>query len=210
MRRYDLVIFDFDGTLADSSGWFRLVFNDVAKRHGFRPASDDELESLRGRPTREILRALGVPFWKVPLIANTMREMVARDAEKITPFDGARDLLAQLSERKIALGLVTSNAEANVRRILGEEASSHIRWFSCGVSLFGKAARFRALAKASGFPPDRILAIGDETRDIEAARQAGIAAGTVIWGYATPAILRSGNPDHIFESMDEIRDIMTI
>lgn len=208
MGRFDLVIFDFDGTLADSAGWFRAVFNEVARQHGFREVDAGELEALRHLSTRAILRALGVPLWKIPLIANTMRRMAARDAGQIAPFTGASALLEALSERGMALGLVTSNTEANVRRILGPETSRHIRWRSCGVSLFGKAARFRALARASGTGPERVLAIGDEVRDIEAAQKAGIAAGAVSWGYAAPAALRARKPDHFFESMAEIRALV--
>src|SRR3954451_19595424 len=69
-RRYDLAIFDFDGTLADSAIWMAGVFNDVADRFGYRRVSEDELQMLRGRSNREIVRYLGVPAWKLPFIAT--------------------------------------------------------------------------------------------------------------------------------------------
>ena len=48
MNRFDLVIFDFDGTLADSAAWFRANVNHIAQRYRFRQVTPDELESLRG------------------------------------------------------------------------------------------------------------------------------------------------------------------
>src|SRR5262252_719608 len=88
MKRYDLVIFDFDGTLADSAAWFRSTVNHVAQRYGFRQITDMELEELRGQRTIDIVRYLGVPVWKIPFIARYMRQLVARDAHLIGLFDG--------------------------------------------------------------------------------------------------------------------------
>src|SRR5262245_66602657 len=70
MKRYDLAIFDFDGTLADSAAWFRSMINHVARRYDFRQITDAELEELRGRRSTEIVRYLGVPAWKMPFIAR--------------------------------------------------------------------------------------------------------------------------------------------
>ena len=209
MNRYDLAIFDFDGTLADSAGWFRSVINQVALRYGFRQVTDEELEALRGQPSAAVIRSLGVPAWKMPFIANHMRQLVARDAHKIALFEGVDALLSSLAECGVTLALVTSNSEANVRRILGQENATRIAHYACGASLFGKASKFRTIIKATSADPRRTIAIGDEVRDLEAARKAGVAAGAVGWGYATVDLLRAQRPDHLFLSMDDIRAAIT-
>ncbi len=209
MNRYDLAIFDFDGTLADSAGWFRSVINQVALRYGFRQVTDEELEALRGQPSAAVIRSLGVPTWKIPLIANHMRQLVARDAHKIALFEGVDALLSSLAECGVTLAIVTSNSEANVRRILGQETATRIAHYACGASLFGKASKFRTIIKATSADPRRTIAIGDEVRDLEAARKAGLAAGAVGWGYATVDLLRAQRPDHLFLSMDDIRAAIT-
>ena len=205
MNRYDLAIFDFDGTLADSAAWFRSVINHVALRHGFRQVTDEELENLRGKPTAAIIRYLGVPAWKMPFIANTMRQLVARDAHQIGLFHGVDALLSSLVEHGVAIAIVTSNSESNVRRILGEENAKRIDHYACGASLFGKASKFHAIIKRLKANPGRTIAIGDEVRDLEAARTAGLAVGAVSWGYATIDLLRAQQPDYLFLSMDDIR-----
>jgi phosphoglycolate phosphatase len=58
--------------------------------------------------------------------------------------------------------------------------------------------------KLAGVVPAATIAIGDEIRDIEAARAAGIACGAVSWGYAAPEALRAHKPDVVFEKMEEI------
>lgn len=205
MKRYDLAIFDFDGTLADSAAWFRSTINHVAQRYGFRQITDAELEELRGQRTLDIIRYLGVPAWKIPFIARYMRLLVARDAHLIGLFDGVDTLLAWLAERDVTIAIVTSNSEANVRRILGKDNSRWIRDYACGASLLGKASKFHAVIKRQGTSADRTIAIGDEDRDIEAARKAGLAAGAVSWGYSTTELLRAHQPDYLFSSMDDIR-----
>lgn len=204
MTAYDLVILDFDGTLADSAAWFGGVFNEVAQRYRFRLATPAELGLLRGEGVPSILRALGVSRWKVPLIARHMRKLVARDIDEIPLFPGARRLVRDLSEAGVTQAIVSSNAQANVCRLLGAETADLIDHFACGASLHGKAAKFRGVLKAAGVPAAHALAIGDEVRDIEAAAAVGIASGAVVWGYATREALAAACPTMMFDAMEAI------
>jgi phosphoglycolate phosphatase len=145
----------------------------------------------------------------MPFIANHMRQLVARDVHNIALFEGVDALLSSVAECGVTLAIVTSNSEANVRRILGQETATRIAHYACGASLFGKASKFRTIIKATGADPRRTIAIGDEVRDLEAARKAGLAAGAVGWGYATVDLLRAQRPDHLFLSMDDIRAAIT-
>lgn len=202
--RYDLVILDFDGTLADSRTWFGSVFNEVARRYRFRQATPAELEALRGEGVPGVLRALGVAHWKVPLIARHMRKLVARDIAQIALFPGARQLVHDLADAGVRLAMVSSNAEANVRSVLGLEAAARIGHYACGASLHGKVAKFRIVLRAADVASARAIAIGDEIRDIDAAAGAGIASGAVAWGYATRAALEARVPTAIFDDMAAI------
>ncbi len=205
---YQLVIFDFDGTLADSAGWIRRVINDVAQRYRFRSVTDEEFESLRGADTRAVMAHLGVSKWKLPFIARHIRGLMARDTDQIPLFAGVPEMLEALEREGVVIAIVSSNAEANVRAILGPENSARIRHFGCGVGLFGKRARFCEVVRKIGVPLEAVIAIGDEVRDIEAAVAAEIAAGAVSWGYATPEILRAREPKAMFESVAEMQDML--
>ncbi len=203
---YRLVILDFDGTLADSGEWFARVLNPVARRYRFRQISREELEAMRGEPPAAMLRRLRVARWKLPLIARHMRGLMARDIAEISLFSGVAALLEALSRAGVPLAIVSSNAEANVRGVLGPELSAHIDHFACGSSLFGKAPKIRRLVKRCGVPPLSVLAIGDEIRDIDAAEAAGVASGAVAWGYAHPDALRARRPTWMFERAGDVAD----
>ncbi|TAI63670.1 HAD-IA family hydrolase [Bradyrhizobium sp. Leo170] len=200
---YSLVIFDLDGTLADSFPWFSRNVNDVADHFGFRRVADDDVEELRHAGSREIVARLEVPMWKIPTIARHMRRLKAEHLADIALFPGAETTLRALKDGGLQLALVSSDSETNARRLLGE-AAALFSWFDCGASIFGKAAKFRRVVKRADLAPSQTISIGDETRDIEAARAAGIACGAVAWGYAAPAKLRALGPDLMFERMEDI------
>jgi phosphoglycolate phosphatase len=201
---YRLAAFDFDGTLADSFAWFGTVINDAAARYHFKRIEKDEIDMLRGRSAREVMRHVGVARWKMPLIANYMRKRKAADVVRIRLFGAAAETIETLAAHGVAIAIVSSNTESNIRAILGPRLAGLVAYYECGASLFGKASRFRALLRRSRAPAAQVIAIGDELRDLEAARAAGIAFGAVAWGYTTAAALGSAKPDVMFARFDDI------
>ncbi len=203
MPRYKLAIFDLDGTLSDSLPWFRRVVNSFADKHRFRRIEDDDVEILRGKSSREIIAYLEVPFWRMPVIAADMRRLKSQNIDSIPLFAGVGPMLQALSQRGVIIAMVSSDSDSNVRRALGDHAAL-ISQFACGASMFGKAAKFRAVLKRTDIAADDAIAIGDEVRDGEAAAQAGIDFGAVLWGYARPEALRRLSPVLVFDSVADI------
>lgn len=103
------------------------------------------------------------------------------------------------------LAAIGFNSRANFIRVLGPAISARIDRFGCGASLFGKEAKFRTVLKRSGIAPQHAIAIGDEIRDIEAARRAGLVAAAVGWGYAHFDTLRRQGSAEAFATMAEMR-----
>jgi phosphoglycolate phosphatase len=205
VKKLRLAIFDFDGTLADSFPWFSGVLNEVARRHGFREIDGAEAEALRSLGTREILKALQVPLWKVPAIGRDMRAMKLDAA--IPVFDGVPEALKRLTENGIPIAMVSSDSEPSIRRTLGSGTASLFSHYYCGASLFGKARKIRQAAKAAGVSVADAIYVGDETRDSAAAREAGACFAAVTWGYSARDALLACAPDLV---LDEIADIPKI
>lgn len=199
-----MVLFDFDGTLADSFGWFSSAFNLAAKKFNFEILADHELEDLRGKGSREIMRELKISWWKVPFIARFMRQHMHSQKPDISLFPGIREVILELKKRGLIVIIVTSNSEKNVRSILGEELSAVIDKYECDVSLFGKKKRFKKLLRHYSLHPQEVLSIGDEIRDLEAAKMTGVKSGAVTWGYAHGESLKARHPDFTFNRADEI------
>lgn len=201
-----LAIFDFDGTIADSAGWFYGVLSELARRHGFREVSLAEREELRSRSSREILAHLGLPIWKVPLVAREARKLATRDIDQIRAFSWVPDLFETLRRRGMRIAIVSSNTETNIRHVLGAEVAALVEHYGTGASLFGKAVKLRAAMRESGVPAAGATAIGDEARDVAAARAVGIASLAVTWGYADASALRAACPTRLLDRPSEIVD----
>ena len=99
-----------------------------------------------------------------------MRNLKAQHLHEIPLFPGVPEMLLTLAGHSVTLALVSSDREANVRRQLGAPVAALFQHFECGASLFGKAAKFNRVTKSAGLAPHQVVSIGDEVRDIDAAR----------------------------------------
>lgn len=187
---YRLAIFDFDGTLADSFPFFLSVFNIIADRHGFRRIDVAKAGHLRHYGVREVMDHVGMPAWKLPAVSQTFMAMMKESAGSILLFDGIAEALRHLHAQGVLVAVVSSNSEHNVRTVLGPALSGLVSRFDCGMSVFGKASRIRAVLKRSGVAAHEAIYIGDQGTDAEASRKAGVDFGAVHWGYATIGALR--------------------
>lgn len=208
--KYKVVIFDFDGTLADTFPWFAGVINEVAQRYHFKHIEPDEYETMRGLDAHGVLKYLSVPLWKMPLIANCMRSLMTRDIDQIVLFDGIDEVLRRLSHSGTMLAVVSSNSHENICRVLGSELAASIAHYECGVSMFGKETKLRKILKRSGVTPDEAIYIGDEIRDSQAARKVGLAFGGASWGYTTKESLLAHAPSDVLDGVDDILDRLTV
>jgi phosphoglycolate phosphatase len=203
--RYRLAIFDFDGTLADSLPWFRASFDDMVARFNLSPVSPEEMEGLRSMSASEIMARLNVSMWQLPAIVSDMRKRKLAAASQISLFKETAAMLADLQECGIKIAIVSSDSEASVRQVLGP-ATRLITRFDCGAAIFGKHWKFRRVARKLGVKPSETICIGDEIRDIEAAKAAEMDSGAVAWGYAFPSALQAAKPTHLFNSIEEMAE----
>lgn len=201
---YKLVIFDFDGTLADTFPWFLEAMRASSRKFHIREVADSEVERLRSMETREILKFLKIPWWKLPAIAKFMRTKMNEEIKRFNLFEGVRELIEGLHDHQIAVAVVSSNSLENVQAILGKDLVSRISYFSCGSSLNGKTSKFKKVMKLNRCLPHETICIGDETRDVDAAKAAGAVAGSVCWGYSTREALERKKPDFLWTRLQDL------
>lgn len=164
----------------------------------------EEHERFRDLHGKELLKALGLPLWKLPRVIADMRKRMSSHVNQFSLFDGIGETLRHLSAAGIQLAIVSSNSRENVEHILGAENAALIHHYACGASVFGKPAHLRAVLRRSGIPMQRVIYVGDEVRDAEAARKVGIAFGAVAWGQQSEGALRGQQPEEFFASVAEV------
>jgi phosphoglycolate phosphatase len=199
-----LIIFDFDGTLADTFPSFVRVFDQAADKYGFKRLDREHQGVLRGLDAREIMAHHEVPLWKVPAIARFMRARMADDIANIKLFAGIDRVLRDLHAQGVVLTIVTSNSPANVRAILGPELLALFSHVECGAALFGKPSKIRKVLAATGVAPEHAMLIGDEIRDAKAAADVGIDFAAVAWGFNDVDALIAQRPHQVFRDVADM------
>ncbi len=186
------IIFDFDGTIADS---FDFIVDFVADEAGRPPLSGAEKQELRGQSMAAIARNFGHPWWRlIGLFVRGRREM-HKVIGRVKPFDDMPEVIRKLHAEGHELFIVTSNTVPNVHKFLHHyELHKYFLEVYGGAGLFGKARYLKKLLKEQNLEKDNALYIGDEARDIKAAHAAKIKIIAVAWGFARPADLEALEP----------------
>jgi len=205
VARYELVIFDLDGTLADSFSFFIRAHNLLAARHRFRPIQPHEVDLLRQRSPRDIMAHVGLPRWKLPLVARDFVRMMRRQAGEVRLFGEIAGPLQYLHAHGILLAVVSSNSVGNCVRILGADLGRLMACIEGGASIFGKRRRIDRVLRKLGVRPSQAIYVGDQLTDAEAARAAGVAFGAVSWGYGAPPALARACPDATFATFEALK-----
>jgi phosphoglycolate phosphatase len=206
---FELVVWDFDGTLADSLPSAVSIFNRLAPELGYKPLAD--LDTARGLSTRQFLRQQGISLWRLPRLVRKFQTAAADEADRLKLVPGLSAALAALTAAGVRLGVLSSNREDNIRRCLRANGAEQYFAFVVGYPrLFGKAKALKRIIRAERLDPATVLYVGDELRDVEAARKAGAKVAAVTWGFHTMELLRTGGPDFVVSNANELTELVGI
>ena len=201
--RYQLLLWDFDGTLADTLELSVHLYNELAAKYGFRPVEDPQ--AARSLTTLSFLRAHRIALAKLPALRREFLSLQKAQMEKVRLFNGLPDVLHTIGEKGIPLSVLSSNAEANIRICLrANEVEDLFRFIVSYPVILGKARGIRRVLRAQALDRAKVLYVGDEARDIEAAHKAGVDIAAVTWGFHRPEILAGCSPTYQITHPEEL------
>ncbi|MDF1559689.1 MAG: HAD-IA family hydrolase [Bacteroidales bacterium] len=199
------IIFDFDGTLADTLELAFDIYNGIAQEYGCNPARKEDRELLKTRKPQEVLMSYGITRLKLFSLLLRIRKELATHIPDVNP---AKDIIPALRDIKNAgfsMGILTSNSARNVSMFLKvNNLSDTFDFIYSGKNYFGKAMVIRRLLDHEKISPESVIYVGDETRDVEASRKAGIRVIAVRWGLSPMEALAATHPDQIAETPKEL------
>lgn len=202
------ILFDFDGTLAETMMLIHDVFNRLSGVYGYKHMPEEDIEELRHLSIREFIEHFGIPLWKVPIIAIHARRMMHDEMDQVQPPAGLVDSLTTIHESgRYLMDILTSNRPKNVFRFLDQH---RINWFDEVEStraILSKKRRVEKYIRQRGLNPDSLYYIGDTTVDVESARHAGAKTVAVSWGLNTREALEKVNPDFLVDHPSQLLDI---
>ncbi len=202
------LIFDFDGTLADTFPVIIEMVNDHAEEFHIQPLDEHDVETLRGLSNMAIIRKYNIPLTKVPgLILRSQKELHRRLGD-VDLFPGIRELIRELKDEGFGLGILTSNSRENVQKLLRARDLDIFDFIHSESNLFGKNRALLHLMRVHGLKREEVVYVGDEMRDIDACRRIQVAIIAVSWGFHRREMLLGRKPDYLVDSPEEIRSIM--
>jgi len=201
------LIFDFDGTIADTFWQGLEILNTMAPEFGYRQLSKEDLPKAKDMTTRQLMRFLGISGRRLPIIAHKGVRKLRSKINEIEPIAGMPEVLRELHARGKRLGIITSNSEENVGIFLKNHDLEIFEFVRSSSRLLGKAREIRQSMKSHRIQSGEILFVGDETRDIEACRRAKICCAAVSWGYNSRTALQAQSPHFIFDQPTELLSV---
>lgn len=196
------VIFDFDGTIADSFGIFVQVVAVLLKR---QPLSEAEIADLRKHAMPVVIKKLGVRKWQLPRLVIKGRREVDRRMSGVAPFSGIPEVLERLAEQGYQLSIVSSHAPEGIMAFLDAyELRQFFTDIYGSVGLLSKPKTLKKLQKQHGFAAKECVFVGDEVRDVEAAHRAGMHCIAVGWGFNTEETLKGHHPSLLVHTPIEL------
>ena len=197
---HQTLVFDFDGTIADTLGESRRIFNQLAPEFGIRQVEEHELEHLRHLSLKELLEHLNIPKRRVPALISRGTGLMRGSITRLQMIPGMGEVIVEMRRHVRSFGILTSNATSNVDLFLRTHGlRESFDFISSTSKLTGKSKHLKAIRKTFSLRPEEMLYIGDELRDVKASQKAGIPIAAVTWGFNSRESLAAQAPDYLFD-----------
>ncbi len=210
-RAFDLVVFDWDGTLFDSTALITRSIQAACADLGVTVPSREQASYVIGMGLVEALEhaAPGLPRERYPELGQRYRHHYLESQHQLVLFDGVLELLHELKGRNHALAVATGKSRKGLDEVLHTVQLRHV--FDATRTADETASKphprmLLELMAELGARPERTLMIGDTTHDLLLARNAGTASLGVSYGAHEPDGFEAFGPRAVLHSVPQLRD----
>lgn len=210
-RRFDLVAFDWDGTLFDSTGLIVRCIQAACRDLGTAVPSDAQAAYVIGLGLMDALRhaAPELPLERYAELGRRYRHHYMARQQEVVLFDGAREMLGALKARQHWLAVATGKSRPGLNEALDSARLKEV--FDSTRTADETASKpdplmLLELMSELDTEPERTLMIGDTTHDLQLAANAGVACVAVSYGAHASDDFRRHSPLFVAHSMRELHD----
>ena len=202
------IIFDFDGTLADSTAVFASAWNTLAQKYKFKGIELKEIDTLKKLSISERSKLFDFPMYKFPMILPQFYKLYRQSLNDVHLFEGMKEVLLEINKRGYKIIIISSNSKDNILEFLKMNGIHCVADVLCSNRIFGKDKVMKKFLKESNVSATEVVYIGDEQRDIVACKKAGVPIIWVEWGYDAIEVIQNEEPEYKVATPEEILEII--
>ncbi|MEX3747363.1 MULTISPECIES: HAD hydrolase-like protein [Lysinibacillus] len=202
------IIFDFDGTLADSTAVLASAWNTIAQKYKFKGIELKEIESLKKISIAERSKLFDFPMYKLPMILPQFYRLYRQSLNDVHLYNGMKEVLMEIDKRGYKILIISSNSQENILEFLKMNGIHCVSNVLCSNRIFGKDKVIKKFLKDSSITPSEVIYIGDEQRDIVACKKVGVPIIWVGWGYDAIEVVQQEEPEYKVATPHEILNII--
>ena len=203
-----IVLFDFDGTIADTVDTAADILNDLSTKYGYAKVTNEENKAMRDVTIHEMFKMKNVALYKLPFMMIDVKRELNKRIVYLKPIKGMSTVIKELKKKDYKLAIITSNSKENVEHFLENNNLIFFDHIYTGTTLFGKAKVIQGFLKKSNVQLEKAIYIGDEIRDIEATKKVGIPIISVTWGLNSRKGLQRFQPEFLIDKPNEILSVL--
>ena len=203
------IIFDFDGTLADSTDVFIQAWNLYAPKYRYDPIDIEGVIATKHLSLSQRARVYHFPMYKLPIILPKVYRYFKENVKEVKLFEGIKDMLSGLTQEGYKIVVVSSNAKENIELLFKQEGVESVSEVLTSSRIFSKDTVLKKFMKQKRVTPDDILYVGDELRDILACNKVNVPFMWVSWGIDGFDLVGKENPKYVVHKPEEITEILT-
>lgn len=208
-KQFDLIVFDWDGTLMDSTATIVYAIQGACRDLGLLEPTDNAARHIIGLGLQEAIAHLlpQLPEAEFPLLVERYRHYYFSQEQNIPLFAGAEAMVRDLHETGFLLGVATGKGRRGLDQVLDQTAlRPYFHATRCADECFSKPhpEMLEQLMDELGMTPDRTLMIGDTSHDLLMAKNAGVASLAVSYGAHTREDLLTFTPLSCVDNIQEM------
>ncbi|WP_368896717.1 HAD-IA family hydrolase, partial [Priestia megaterium] len=164
-----VILFNFNGTIVNTKLLAIDIFNEIAKKQGYKEISEEEVLHLSTLSIRDRCKTLNVPIYKMPLVGIAIKRRYQTYIPNLKPVLGISEVLKELKKQDYKLGFLTSNNQNKIDEFLMNNTINSFDYNHYSFSPFSKSKDISSFLKNNRLKKDEVIYVGDELRDIKAA-----------------------------------------
>ena len=207
---YKLVVFNFDGVLADTYRVLDLVYDRLEGDYKMSDMTAKDKERIRKLSPFDLFKAFHVPFYKLPKFIQDVIPVYKELISEAPLFEGMREIVEKLKEKDVICVILSSNNPNLIRKFLKHHDFEVFDKVVGGAAFFNKQTRLNGVIRSYKVNKSDTLYIGDERRDIEACKKIRVPIAAVTWGYDDYKVLGAGRPKYLVQDMDDLKEALSI